>query len=463
MVIASASWLNLPAFQMMALGSVCKTNSLNSCGLENLDVVRLPAAQMLGAPVSSNPLSCEPRHTSKPWPHYRREPEMLTGLELGNFKCFESLQLHLAPLTILCGVNGAGKSSVIQALLLLHQSQITGDSNSLVLGGNFIDLGTGHDILFEEATSETIQFSLQHSDLSESLWLGYECIKNGSRLDPIRVNSKLIHNDSRFHIQSTSRERLLRTIRQWEHLPPLGGRLHYVSADRTDSRRLHPHSEVMVRLDDMNTRRPCILNYLANFQNTVMQTGDPRCEHTSSRQTFSVVEHWFQRVSASACLRLESLTDDDASIAGFSFARHKDIETRQYRPTNVGFGLSQVIPVLVALLEPPKALCMIENPEAHLHPRGQTRLAELAVRASLAGLQVIVETHSDHFLDGVRIAVRDGVLAPDKIAIHHFQRTGTRTEVSSPTIAVSGRLSFWPEGFFDQHEENLSRLLGPRT
>ena len=80
---------------------------------------------------------------------------MLTGLELGNFKCFESLQLHLAPLTILCGVNGAGKSSVIQALLLLHQSQISGDSNSLVLGGNLIDLGTGQDILFEGATSET--------------------------------------------------------------------------------------------------------------------------------------------------------------------------------------------------------------------------------------------------------------------------------------------------------------------
>lgn len=389
---------------------------------------------------------------------------MLTRLELRNFKCFESLQLQLAPLTILCGFNGAGKSSVIQALLLLHQSQITGDpDNGLVLGDNLIDLGTGQDILFDEATSETIEFSLRHSDLSEPLWLGFECIKDGDRLDPIHMKSRLPHDDSRFEIQRTSREGFLQGIRQWERLPPLGGGLRYVSADRTGSRRFHPHSEVMPRLDDMNDSGECILSYLERFQNNVMQTGDPRCEHTSSRRTFSVVEHWLQKVSPSTCLRLEALTDYDARISGSSFTCHKDFETRRYRSTNVGFGLSQVIPVLVALLEPPGALCLIENPESHLHPHGQTRLAELAVRASQAGLQVIVETHSDHFFDGVRIAVRDGVLAPDKIVIHHFQRTGTRTEVSSPTIDVGGRLSFWPEGFFDQHEENLSRLLGPRT
>ena len=389
---------------------------------------------------------------------------MLTRLELSNFKCFESLRLQLAPLTILCGCNGAGKSSVIQALLLLHQSQITGDlDNSLVLGGNVIDLGAGQDILFEEATSETIEFSLRHSDLSEPLWLGFERIKDGNRLDPIHMKSRLHDDDSRFQIQRTTREGFLQGIRQWEHLPPLGGRLHYVSADRIGSHRSHPHSEVMARLDNKNTRAGCILNDLENIQDDVMQTGDPRCEHTSSRRTFSVVEHWLQKVSPCAGLRLKAVTTADASVAGFSFARHKDIETRRYRSTNVGFGLSQVIPVLVALMEPPEALCLLENPEAHLHPRGQTTLAELAVRASLADLQVIVETHSDHFLDGIRIAVRDEILPPDGIAIHHFQRTCTRTEVSSPTIDIGGRLSFWPEGFFDQHTLNLARLLGPRT
>ena len=115
------------------------------------------------------------------------------------------------------------------------------------------------------------------------------------------------------------------------------------------------------------------------------------------------------------------------------------------------------------MLAPPGALCLIENPEAHLHPRGQTKMAELAVRAAVAGVQVIVETHSDHFLDGVRIAVRDGLITPEQTAIHYFSRAGNAARITSPEIDNDGRLSEWPEGFFDQHEENLAKLLEPRN
>ena len=103
---------------------------------------------------------------------------------------------------------------------------------------------------------------------------------------------------------------------------------------------------------------------------------------------------------------LEEVAAADSVIAGFSFDRPGDVPSRSYRATNVGFGLSYTLPVIVALLAPAGALCLIENPESHLHPKGQTKLAELAVRASRAGVQVFVETHSDHFMDGVRIAVR---------------------------------------------------------
>ena len=111
----------------------------------------------------------------------------------------------------------------------------------------------------------------------------------------------------------------------------------------------------------------------------------------------------------------------------------------------------------------PGTLCLIENPEAHLYPRGQTKLAGLAVRAARAGVQVFVETHSDHFIDGVRIAVRDGLIAPYATAFHYFERQGDgRVNVSSPTVDADGRLSHWPAGFFDQHEDNLARLLAPK-
>ena len=127
------------------------------------------------------------------------------------------------------------------------------------------------------------------------------------------------------------------------------------------------------------------------------------------------------------------------------------------------FGLSYALPVIVALLSARNDdLVMIEHPEAHLHPAGQTRLAELAARAAAAGAQVILETHGDHILDGIRLAVRKAIIAPDRTTFHYFRRKDLSIEVETPVISENGRLDFWPDGFFDQHERNLAALVAPR-
>lgn len=372
---------------------------------------------------------------------------MLTSIQLKNFKCFESLKLRLAPLTILCGLNGMGKSSVLQALLLLRQSKQAGElaKGRLVLGGELVDLGTGQDILLEDAKSDVIEFSLWQEEIALPWTLAFNYLRDGKQLSAGARDALGKESDS-----------------CWNSVPPFGGRVVYVNADRIGPRKHHEHSEIMARQGDLGARGEFALNYFHSIQYDVMSAADPRCEGLTTYRHLDLVEHWLHEVSPHTQLSLEKIGIADAIIAGFSFARQGDIRTRQYRSTNVGFGLSYVLPVLIGLLAPPGALCLIENPEAHLHPRGQTRLAELAIRAALAGVQVIVETHSDHFLDGVRIAVRNGIMGADEIGIHYFERTGTRSEVSSPVIDVNGRLSFWPEGFFDQHEENLARLLAPR-
>ena len=73
---------------------------------------------------------------------------------------------------------------------------------------------------------------------------------------------------------------------------------------------------------------------------------------------------------------------------------------------------------------------------------------------------MILETHSDHVLDGVRLAVRDGILSPDRVVIHFFERNGLEVRVTTPVLTPDGQLDVWPAGFFDQHERNLSRLIG---
>jgi predicted ATPase len=80
-----------------------------------------------------------------------------------------------------------------------------------------------------------------------------------------------------------------------------------------------------------------------------------------------------------------------------------------------------------------------------------------------AGVQILIETHSDHVMDGVRIAIREGVLGPEGAAFHYFIRNESTTSITTPQIDADGRLSEWPEGFFDQHRRNMAKLVRPKT
>ena len=367
---------------------------------------------------------------------------MLRIIKLRNFKCFENVELALAPLTLLCGLNGMGKSSILQAMLVLRQSFVSGElrDGHLVLGGDLTDLGTGQDVLCEDAEADVVEFEFHSDDSPTPCRLSFEYSRTADEL--------------------TTRNNFAAA---WREAPPLGGQLVYINAERIGPRKSYLHSEVFARRGDLGSRGEYTLNYLSERQGETLTSSDPRCPDLPSLRLGEVVDHWLQEVTPGAHLRIEMIQDADAIIAGFSFDRPGDVESRRYRATNVGFGLSYTLPVLAALLAPPGTLCLIENPEAHLHPRGQARLAELAVRASLAGVQVVAETHSDHFMDGIRIAVRDGLIRPDQTAFHYFSREGGKTVASSPRINADGRLSSWPDGFFDQHEENLARLLAPKS
>jgi predicted ATPase len=103
---------------------------------------------------------------------------------------------------------------------------------------------------------------------------------------------------------------------------------------------------------------------------------------------------------------------------------------------------------------------LIENPEAHLHPEGQLVMGDLLARASAAGVQVIVETHSDHVLNGIRLAVKRGTLKATDTGFRFFQRNDVgAAEIKKPTIGQDGMLSEWPSGFFTQWDDALVQLL----
>src|SRR5690606_10442030 len=132
------------------------------------------------------------------------------------------------------------------------------------------------------------------------------------------------------------------------------------------------------------------------------------------------------------------------------------------RSANIGYGLSYAFPVLLAgLLAEKGQAVVVDSPEAHLHPMAQSRMGYFLACMSRAGVQVIVETHSDHVINGVRLAVKAAKALPEDIGVHFFStRTSasiTVNEIITPIMDSNGSLSHWPAGFFDQAERDLSR------
>ena len=379
---------------------------------------------------------------------------MLTRIELWHFKCFEHLELECAPLNLLCGLNGTGKSSVIQSLLLLRQSVESGAlaADRLELAGDLIDLGLGSDVIHDGDVPHFIRIHLESTLINDEWVYEFE-----------HVTSQTVDTDRDF-LWATQNESTIEDHRNsgWHAVSPFAGPFHFVTAERVGPRKTYLESTSRALAGDFGPSSAYALNHLAANQRNRLSNSDPRLMDDSGDLLIDVVDYWMQTISPGAHINLRRVNEADIIVAGFEFDQVGQARTRPYRPTNVGFGLSYTLPVILALLSPPGTLCLIENPEAHLHPRGQTKLGELAARAAKAGVQIFAETHSDHFMDGVRIAVREGIIEPEDVKFHYFERDGNTATVTTPAIDKNGRLTEWPPGFFDQSIENMDRLLRPR-
>jgi predicted ATPase len=130
-----------------------------------------------------------------------------------------------------------------------------------------------------------------------------------------------------------------------------------------------------------------------------------------------------------------------------------------FLPTNVGFGISYALPIVIAgLATKAGTQLIVDSPEAHLHPAAQSALGAFLARVAACGVQVLVETHSDHILNGIRRAVVGQLIQHSDVVIHFLTGTQPPAEIG---IDERGRLDEWPAGFFDQLEIDLRMITKP--
>lgn len=370
---------------------------------------------------------------------------MLERLFLSNFKAFDDLELPLGDLTLLSGLNGSGKSSLLQALGLLRQSYDAGSlrTGEIGLNGPLVEIGTGRDALYQNFRERTIGIGLAVSGPSGPVLLDWSA-------DVPSEADVLICQQRPDQLASTPINLFSRGFQ-------------FLRADRITPSVTFPKSQHAVGQERfLGAHGEYTAYFLLKFgQELTVAPVLRHAEQANATSLLAQVNAWMQELSPGVRVEPEAVPMTDFVRLAYTYRGEKAAYGDPLRPTNVGFGLTHVLPVVTACLAAePRTLIVIENPEAQLHPRGQATLGRLLALTASNDVQVIVETHSDHILNGIRLVAKAGDLDPERTKLHFFSREpGQATTYETPSLGGDGRLSFWPIGFFDQWERSLDQLL----
>ncbi len=358
---------------------------------------------------------------------------MITNLVLENIKCFEELNVELSNLNILTGINGTGKSTVIQSLVLILQSS---SKESIELNGSLIEIGDFSDLLHSKASSDRVAISLTIDGKNYS-W-GYEKSENPEPLPVLNKTSSLALDDS--------------TIQSFQ----------YISAER-----LGPRNNISINLSNPTTNWlgkngeytvQVLAGLSQNPSKEVLSENDARIhDKCNNKLLLDNVIAWMGEVSPNV-----NITSTLVERAMIGYNEFNFSDRTKYKATNVGFGLSYALSVVTALIvSKPGDIVILENPEAHLHPMGQSKMGMLMAKAAQSGVQVFAETHSEHVVNGSRIVVRKGDLQPDEMKVIYFSRDEIKQKSKYDILMVNnfGQLSDWPDGFFDQQAKDMKTLI----
>lgn len=375
---------------------------------------------------------------------------MLREIHLSSFKCFDTLNLPLGPLTLLTGVNGGGKSSVMQALVLLSQTFGQQEwGRSLLLEGPELALGNVADVLNQDSARRGLAVGIATVEQKVKWSFKAEDRRALSiELEQVEVD------DAPVPLETATRWLMPPGYAEASPVVTALRNLTWITAERTGPRELLP-----LRVADSHGRvghHGELAAGLLYWREEDEVSSTIRLPDTPPTLFHQVRAH-MQRFFPGCDLRVSPID----GVSAISLRLRSDSRSDFQRPQNVGFGLTQLFPIIVSLLAARAGdILLIENPEVHLHPRAQQGIGMLLAETAASGVQVILETHSDHVLNGVRLAVKQKKLPAADVRVHFFaHRPGQAAAPASPTMDDDGRLDSWPEGFFDQFDLALAELM----
>ncbi|MCY3879591.1 MAG: DUF3696 domain-containing protein [Rhodobacteraceae bacterium] len=347
----------------------------------------------------------------------------------------------------------------MQALVLLHQTMREHErSLRLMLNGAAISLGTGADVVDQVYGRREFQIALFDGDEDRFEW---EFAGERDEMSmAVRRAVGETKNDGSWDIDNPhGLQCLVPSNVNNQSLTKRLCQLTYITAERLGPREYYAYDDPQLTP---------VVGSRGEYAASLLFSGR-ECHVLPELLVSGVPPTRFRQVEAHMAgffpgivLAIERVPRANAVTLGVRVSSDTDF----HRPVHTGFGLTQVLPIVVAALSADKEdLLLIENPEVHLHPAGQAAMGEFLGKVASAGLQVLIETHSDHVLNGIRRAVRKGMLSCESVALHFFnqrsaEQNDSSPQVQSPAIDSYGNIDSWPKGFFDQFDNDMNDFAG---
>lgn len=391
---------------------------------------------------------------------------MIKSIAVSNFKVFRETVTfsNLKPITVLTGINGRGKSTTLQALLLLRQSIMANEwTKKVYLNGCYVNLGSVKDVRNENSAPDDLidiridtethsfNYSLQPSqDKDQSIDIGALSIDD----KPIDISRSLHYLLPKgFGIQHSEFSYIMSRL-QYVGAERLGPQLSYLSSN--DDVNIGAKGEYAAKLLKTHELDGVSDLWIAETLRLFPYLKEDAIE---VRNVQGLLNFWLSQMFGHTTLK--SMYNEDVNV----YSLHLNILDRQNdsKPTNMGFGYSYSYPLLLAgLIAKRGDVIIFENPEAHLHAKAQSVLGQFIGVLASQGVQVFVETHSEHVINGIRIALLSGLNIGTEVAkILYFCQRPEEDGVMYKSIYIepNGDMTDFPSDFLDQQRYDLLRII----
>ncbi len=372
---------------------------------------------------------------------------MITNIRVSNFKLHENTSVDLGNLTILTGMNGMGKSSIIQAMLLLRQSDVGAATlNLLNLKGDLCDIGASGGLACQASASHNFEVDL---------------LMNGDD----KYNFVFEYPDDIYDTELKAVNPV--DLGSGVECPIFTDNFQYIGAFRFGPQKSYNRDTNIVKTKRQISKEMGQCEYVIHYLDQYKSETIPIKELASPMTTngdlrlLSQVELWMRLIAPNLKISVEQIEENFK--LNYKFIREESIMTDSISAINTGFGITYVLPIVVAVLSARRgSIILIENPEAHIHPKGQAVLMSLLALAAKNGVQIIIETHSDHIVNGALVSIVEKTITADMLSVYFFDRDeGNHTSTSQKLlITEKGRIKNPPKYFFDQIDLDLKTIMG---